>query len=88
MMIEATRTGLSMAMAKEGRHERTSIPRATGMSTIAKTLSVSTTSMPSWPPPGWKYAIERLTITGSVSTEVTELIAVSEMLRAMSPRNR
>ena len=88
-MIDAMRTGRSDAFAKFGQRQRTSMPIATGMSTIANTFSDSTRSMPTVPPSsGLKYAIEKLTMSGSVSTEMTELIAVSEMFSAMSPRNR
>ncbi len=89
MIMDAMRTGRSDAFAKFGHRQRTSMPSATGISTIANTFSDSTTSMPRIPPSsGRKYAIAKLTISGNVSTDSTELIAVSVMFSAMSPRNR
>ncbi|MNV83556.1 hypothetical protein D3C71_1773720 [compost metagenome] len=77
-----------MARAKPGLKPRTSIPRHTGSSTIMKTSMVFLSCSPTVISPGWNQAIDRLTITGRVSTAITELIAVRLMLSATSPRNR
>ena len=77
MMTDAMRTGLSIRSANEGFHRRTSIPSTTGSSTIAKTSTAFTNWMPSSPEPGMKNAIERFTMSGRVSTAMTEFMGIS-----------
>ena len=47
MIIDAMRTGLFIASANFGFHQRTSIPRMTGPSTITNTSTVFENSRPS-----------------------------------------
>ena len=86
--IDAIRTGLSAAMANFGFHQRTNMPIATGMSTIANTSTAFANCTPSSSWSGRNSRIAKLVMSGRVKTAMTELTAVSEMLRATSPRNR
>ncbi len=53
-ITEMIRTGLSIASANRGHSRRTSMPSATGTSTIANTSSVFAHCMPSSPSNGSK----------------------------------
>ena len=65
------------------------MPMATGTSTTANTWSGLAELQAELPASaGSKYPIARLVITGSVTTAISELTAVSVMFRATSPRNR
>ena len=86
--IERIRTGVSIASANLGHSRRITMPIATGINTIANTSTAFENWMPRPSSPGRKYPIARFVISGKVNSATIELIAVSVMFSATSPRNR
>jgi hypothetical protein len=84
---EPIRTGRSALAATAGRAARTAIPSTTGTRTIANTSTTSTNGSRTSSCRPYQ-AIARPVTSGSVKSAMTELIAVSVMFSATSPRNR
>ena len=69
--------GRASRSARDGNRARRAIPIATGTSTIAKTCSTLSNCRPIGAASPRKYAADRLTTTGRVTTASTEFTAVS-----------